>query len=165
MIPVGALARKDAITALVEPITKEGEKIARSAIDLVLDKTKGYPYFIQTWGFHAWNEAPKSPITARVVDSAETSILRSLDSSFFRVRFDRLTPSEKRYLRAMAELGPGPHRSGDIADILKIKVSSVAPTRSNLITKGMIYAPSHGDTAFTVPLFDDFMKRQMAALG
>ena len=95
---------------------------------------------------------------------AAGDVLSNLDGSFFRVRFDRLTPSEKRYLRAMAELGPGPHRSGDIADKLGVKVSSVAPTRSSLIKKGMIYAPSHGDTAFTVPFFDDFMKRVMPVL-
>jgi hypothetical protein len=82
-----------------------------------------------------------------------------LDESFFRVRFDRLTPSEKAYLRAMAELGPGPHRSGDIAEELRRKVTALAPTRSKLIAKGMIWSPSHGDTAFTVPLFDQFMRR------
>jgi hypothetical protein len=83
------------------------------------------------------------------------------DASFFRVRFDRLTPSEKRYLRGMAELGPGPHRSGSIADRLGRRVTAVAPIRNALIAKGMIYSPAHGDTAFTVPLFDGFMKRAM----
>jgi Mn-dependent DtxR family transcriptional regulator len=87
-----------------------------------------------------------------------------LDASFFRVHFDRLTPSEKRYMRAMAELGPGPHRSGDVAELLNRKVTHVAPTRNALIAKGMIYRPSHGDTAFTVPLFDGFMKRIMPSL-
>jgi hypothetical protein len=77
------------------------------------------------------------------------------------VRFDRLTPAEKVYLRAMAELGAGPHRSGDVADALGRKVSALAPTRSQLIVKGMIYSPSHGDTAFTVPLFDEFIRRIM----
>ena len=83
----------------------------------------------------------------------------ALDESFFRVRFDRLTPAEKRYLRAMAELGPGPHRSGDIAEELERKVTSLGPTRNQLIAKGMIWSPNHGDTAFTVPLFDEYMKR------
>ena len=85
--------------------------------------------------------------------------IAALDESFFRVRFDRLTPGEKRYLRAMAEIGPGPHRSGDIAEQLKRKVTSLGPTRSSLIGKGMVWSPSHGDTAFTVPLFDEFMRR------
>jgi DNA-binding MarR family transcriptional regulator len=88
-------------------------------------------------------------------------VIRDLDESFFRVRFDRLSPSEKRYLRAMAELGEGPHRSGEVAEKLGVKVQSVAPTRSSLIQKGMIYSPQHGDTAFTVPLFDAFLKRQI----
>jgi len=87
--------------------------------------------------------------------------IAQLDSSFFRVRFDRLTPSVKRYMRAMAELGSGPHRSGDVAEILHRPVNSIAPTRSSLIRKGMAYSPAHGDIAFTVPLFDGFMQRIM----
>ena len=61
----------------------------------------------------------------------------------------------------MAELGPGPHRSGNIANVLSREVQSVAPTRSKLIGKGMIWSPSHGDTAFTAPIFDEFMRRIM----
>ena len=93
--------------------------------------------------------------------SSSVEAIAALDESFFRVRFDRLTPSEKKYLRAMAELGPGPHRSGDIAEQLRRQVSSLGPTRSSLIGKGMIWSPNHGDTAFTVPLFDEFMTRVM----
>jgi len=85
----------------------------------------------------------------------------ALDESFFRVRLDRLTPAERRYLRAMAELGPGPSRSGDIAEVLGKKVTSLGPTRNQLIAKGMIWSPAHGDTAFTVPLFDEFLRRVM----
>jgi hypothetical protein len=91
--------------------------------------------------------------------------LAELDASFFRVRFDRLTPAEKNYLRAMAELGPGPHRSGDIAVQLGRKVNSLGPTRSALISKGMVYSPGHGDTAFTVPLFDQFMRRMIPGIA
>jgi hypothetical protein len=123
--------------------------------------TKGYSYFLQEWGKHVWNTADQSPVTPGDVDAASQSAVAALDESFFRVRFDRLTPSEKRYLRAMAELGPGPHRSGDIADRLDRKVTSLGPTRSQLIAKGMVWSPSHGDTAFTVPLFDEFMRRIM----
>lgn len=157
---VGALAHKDAFTAIAEPIAKEGEKIAKAAVDAIIAATQGYPYFLQSWGYQSWNEAEKSPIAARSVEAARGAVLKNLDQSFFRVRFDRLTPSEKAYLQAMAELGPGPHRSGDIAEALKVKVQSVAPVRSSLIKKGMIYSPQHGDTAFTVPLFDEFLKRQ-----
>ncbi len=88
-------------------------------------------------------------------------MLARLDESFFRVRYDRTTDREKRYLRAMAELGEGPHRSGDIAAVMKVKVESLSPLRSDLIRKGMIFSPKHGDTAFTVPLFDAFMRRTM----
>ena len=88
-------------------------------------------------------------------------MIAALDNNFFRVRLDRLTPKESEYLRAMAELGPGPHRSGDIAAQLGVKSESVAPRRANLISKGMIYSPAPGDTAFTVPLFDDFLRRSL----
>ena len=159
---VGPLQRKDAVLAIAEPIAKEGEKIAKAAIESIIEATQGYPYFLQAWGYQSWNEANKSPISAKDVDSARLPVLKNLDESFFRVRFDRLTPSEKRYLYSMAELGSGPHRSGDIAEALNVRVQSVAPVRSSLIKKGMIYSPQHGDTAFTVPLFDEFLKRQVA---
>ena len=113
----------------------------------------------------AWQLAPRSPSqcprTLPDVQRASHEAVAALDESFFRVRFDRSTPAEKRYLRAMAELGPGPHRSGDVADQLARKVTSLGPTRNQLIAKGMIWSPNHGDTAFTVPMFDAFMKRIM----
>jgi hypothetical protein len=158
---VGALAPEDAFVAIVEPITNEGETIARTAAQDIVTESQGYPYFLQVWGYQAWNEARKSPISKADVGRARVHALANLDQSFFRVRFDRLTPAEKRYLFAMAVLGAGPHRSGDIADQLNVRVQSVAPVRSSLIRKGMIYSPSHGDTAFTVPLFDEFLRRQM----
>jgi hypothetical protein len=127
----------------------------------IVTETHGYPYFLQEWGKHAWDVAREIPITLADVAAASTEVVAELDASFFRVRFDRLTPAEKRYLRAMAELGSGPHRSGDIAAVLKKSVNAQAPVRQNLIAKGMIWSPSHGDTAFTVPLFDGFMKRIM----
>jgi hypothetical protein len=124
-----------------------------------LRRTEGYPYFLQEWGKHSWDIAKTSPIQASDAAVASESALLELDASFFRVRFDRLTPGEKRYMRAMAELGPGPHRSGDIAEMLGKKVTTVAPVRSSLVAKGMLYSRAHGDNAFTVPLFDGFMKR------
>jgi len=131
------------------------------AVSAIISRTKGYPYFLQEWGKHAWDQASQSPITILDVDAASTTAIAALDESFFRVRFDRLTPTERTYLRAMSDLGPGPHRSGDIADRLQRSVSSLGPVRSSLIAKGMIWSPSHGDTAFTVPLFDEFMRRIM----
>ena len=127
----------------------------------IVQETAGYPYFLQEWGKHAWDAAEDSPITLNDVQLASNTAIAALDASFFRVRFDRLTPLEKRYLRAMGQLGPGPHRSGDIAEQLDREVTSLGPTRSQLIVKGMIWSPSHGDTAFTVPLFDEFMRRIM----
>lgn len=158
---IGPLDKADARDAIVNPAAKEGIQVLDEAVDLIVAKTKGYPYFLQEWGKHAWDIAPRSPITQNDVANASHEAVAALDESFFRVRFDRLTPAEKKYLRAMAELGPGPHRSGDIADQLRRSVQSFGPTRSNLILKGMIWSPTHGDTAFTVPLFDEFMKRIM----
>ena len=123
--------------------------------------TQGYPYFLQEWGYVTWNTARSSLITRDDVIRAEPEALRRLDQSFFRMRLDRMTPTEKKYIRAMAELGPGPHRSGDIARVYGAQVTTVAPIRSSLISKGMIYSPAHGETAFTVPLFDEFMRREI----
>ena len=158
---IGPLNADDACSAIVKPARDEGVDIDADAVALIVSYTKGYPYFLQEWGKHAWDIAPASPIRRSDVEAASTEAIATLDESFFRVRFDRLTPSEKRYLRAMAELGPGPHRSGDIAAKLRRESSSLGPLRSSLISKGMIWSPTHGDTAFTVPLFDEFMKRIM----
>ncbi len=158
---VGPLSRREARDAIQEPVKRMGVSFSKASVERIFEMTRGYPYFLQEWGYHSWNLADRSPIGRVVIDRASQRAIRKLDESFFRVRLDRLTPAEKRYLRAMAELGPGPHRSGDIAAVLKVRVQSVAPTRSNLIKKGMIYSPSHGDTAFTVPLFDEFLKREI----
>jgi AAA ATPase domain len=163
-VSIDQLDKEAAITALRVPAEKENVKFKPAAITVILDQTHCYPYFLQEWGKYSWNVAKKSPITPADAEIATEQALAELDASFFRVRFDRLTPSEKRYMRAMAELGPGPHRSGDVAELLQRKVTNVAPTRNALIAKGMIYSPSHGDTAFTVPLFDGFMKRIMPTL-
>jgi hypothetical protein len=163
-IPIGPLENDAARQALCVPAQQEAVTFSEEAIVEILRRTEGYPYFIQEWGKHAWSEATASPITLDDVLRANEVAIAELDASFFRVRFDRLTPAEKRYIRAMAELGAGPHRSGDIADLLGKKNSAVAPVRARLIVKGMVYSPSHGDTAFTVPLFDGFMKRIMPSL-
>lgn len=159
---IGPLPADAARVAIVKPIQDEGAAIDDDAFTAILQQTQGYPYFLQEWGKHSWDVADQSPITAADVATASMSAVAALDESFFRVRFDRLTPAEKKYLRAMAELGPGPHRSGDISIELGRTVSSLAPVRSQLIVKGMIWSPNHGDTAFTVPLFDEFMKRIMS---
>ena len=158
-VPMDRLDPAAAEAALCVPAGKSNVTFDDAAISEILAQTFGYPYFLQEWGKHSWNLADRSPIKGNDARRATVQALAELDASFFRVRFDRLTPSEKRYLRAMAELGPGSHRSGNIADRLGRRVTAVAPVRSTLIAKGMIYSPAHGDTAFTVPLFDGFMKR------
>ena len=158
---VGPLHEADAAKAIREPIKEAGETIAADALREVCHLTKGYPYFLQEWGYQAWNHAQLSPISVQVVRETTDIVTMRLDENFFRVRFDRLTPRERQYLRAMAELGSGPHRTGDIADTLEVKITTLGPVRANLIKKGMVYSPSHGEMAFTVPLFDEFMRRAM----
>jgi hypothetical protein len=158
---VGSLAEDDAKAALLIPAQQQNVDIADEALNLIIDQSEGYPYFLQEWGYHVWNHATTNPISDRDVNSVLPIVMEQLDRNFFLVRFDRLTPKEREYLRAMAELGRGPHRSGDIAATLGVRVESVAPRRSELIAKGMIYSPAHGDTAFTVPLFDQYLRRAM----
>lgn len=158
---LGPLTKEDAKSALQAPVKHEGASFRQEAIDEIIRVTEGYPYFLQEWGYQAWNIAEKSPIDIHVTKLATKASIQRLDQGFFRVRFDRLTPREKEYLYALAELGTTPQRSGDVADILGINVKNAAPLRNNLIKKGMIYSPKHGDTAFTVPLFEGFLKRMM----
>ncbi|MBE0418253.1 MAG: ATP-binding protein [Coriobacteriia bacterium] len=159
--PVGPLSDAAAREAIQRPLRDEGADIEDEALAEIVLVTRGYPYFLQEWGKHVWRVADAPPIDLRDVEQANRDATEALDKSFFRVRFDRLTPREQDYLRAMAELGPGAHRSGAIAGLMNRKVESLGPLRSGLIKKGMIWSPSHGDTAFTVPLFDEFMKREM----
>ena len=156
---VGALSEADVSMALRDPARHVGVEFDDDARAEVFRLTHGYPYFIQEWGYQSWNMATASPITLQIVQNATPEVIRRLDKNFFRVRFDRLTPGEKNFLRAMAHLGPGSHRTGDIATTLGMSVKGIGPVRSKLIKKGMIYSPAHGDMAFTVPLFDEFMVR------
>jgi hypothetical protein len=162
---IGALSAVDVAKALHDPANAAGVAFEAAALDEVFRQTKGYPYFVQEWGYQAWNRAAWSPITKQIVFDATATVITRLDQNFFRVRFDRLTPAEKNFLRAMATLGPGAQRTGDIASTLGVKVTSLGPVRSKLIKKGMIYSPAHGDIAFTVPLFDEFMIRAIPQLN
>jgi len=158
---IDALSAAASVEALQRPAIAEGAEWDGQALAAVRSITHGYPYFLQEWGYHTWNIAAGPRITAQDVRDATKVAIARLDESFFRIRYDRLTPREREYLRAMAELGPGAHRSGDIAERLGLRVQSVGPLRSGLIRKGMIYSPAHGDTAFTVPLFDEYLRRTM----
>jgi hypothetical protein len=158
---IGPLQKEDARKAIVNPAKEEGVEFEDDALEEIVSVTGCYPYFIQEWGKHTWEVADASPIKLKDVKSASKLAVATLDESFFRVRFDRMTPSEKEYLRSMAELGKGPYKSGEIAKVLNRTVSSLGPVRSSIIKKGMIWSPNYGDTDFTVPLFDEFMKRIM----
>ncbi len=160
--PLDATAARDALEV---PAAALGVRYEPAATEAIITATEGYPYFLQEWGKHAWDGAKASPITLADVERAAKVAVAALDESFFRVRFDRLTLAEKRYLRAMAAIGPGPHRSGDIADALGRKVTAMGPIRAQLIQKGMIWSPNHGDTAFTVPMFDAYLRRIMPGEG
>mgnify|MGYP000165085978 CR=1 FL=1 len=161
---IGALSEADAIRALQDPTRAAGVDFEVAALKEIFRLTQGYPYFLQEWGYQAWNHAIASPITLSVVQAATPVVVQRLDQNFFRVRFDRLTLGEKRFLRAMAGLGAGAQRSGDVAEAMGVSIKSLSPVRSNLIKKGMIYSPAHGDMAFTVPLFNEFMLRALPVL-
>ena len=161
---IGPLSEPDAARALQDPVKAVGVEFTDEALAEMVRVTQGYPYFLQEWGYQTWNRAADSPIALDVVQGATPAVIQRLDENFFRVRFDRCTPGEKRYLRAMAGLGPGAHRTGEIAEALKVTPNSLGPVRAKLIKKGMIYSPAHGDMAFTVPLFDEFMLRAMPNL-
>jgi len=162
---VGALPEADAKAAIRQPVNEEGAAIDDDALTEIYHKTKGYPYFLQEWGHQSWNLAAGNTITLDNARQAEAITLKRLDEGFFKVRFDRLTPKEREYVIAMARLGNGPYRSSDIADALGETAQSLGPRRAQIISKGMIYSPSHGDIAFTVPMFNDYLIRNLAALG
>lgn len=161
---IGPLSASESAKALQGPVKASGEEFEDAALKEIFRITQGYPYFLQEWGYQAWNHATDSPISMLAITESSELVRDRLDKNFFRVRFDRLTPREKLFLRGMAELGAGPYRTSDIADVLRVKLSSLGPVRANLIKKGMIYSPAHGEMAFTVPLFDEFMRRAVPEL-
>jgi type II secretory pathway predicted ATPase ExeA len=156
---IGPLDRESAILAIQQPVEEEDETISNDALSLIFEQTHGYPFFLQEWGYQAWNMSIGSPISKTDTELALPKAIQRLDAGFFRVRFDRLTPKERDYVFAMARLGKGPYRSSDVAAILKENVQSLGPRRAGIIRKGMIYSPAHGDIAFTVPLFENYLER------
>jgi hypothetical protein len=156
---IGALDEIAARDAILKPLAAENVQIESQAIERINEKTGGYPFFLQEWGHHAWNVADGSPIETDDIDLATKRALARLDEGFFRVRFDRLTNAEVEYVEAMASLGKGPYKVNDVAKALQKQPKSLGPRRASIITKGMIYSPSYGEIDFTVPLFDDFLRR------
>jgi len=156
---IGPLKKEDAYKALQDPVQTKDVEFTQEALEEIYRLTEGYPYFIQEWGYRTWNETKETPISLTAVQNSTPIVIKQLDQNFFRVRFDRLTPSEKNFLRAMAELGPSPHKTSEISTCLGFKLPSLGPTRAKLIKKGMIFSPTYGEMTFTVPLFDEYMKR------
>ncbi len=157
---VGPLDKAAANSAIRHPIEQEGEKIDDDALDEIFDQTKGYPYFLQEWAYQAWNLADHSPIARSDIIAASNAALKRLDDGFFTVRMDRLTPRERGYVIAMAQLGRGPYRSADVAARLGQPIQTLGPLRASIIKKGVIYSPAHGDIDFTVPMFDEYLHRK-----
>jgi hypothetical protein len=156
---IDRLSDEAARDALIKPANREGVSYDVAATDAIVKFTEGYPYFLQEFGKHVWNIANDSPITLGDVQEALPAVQAQLDENFFRVRIGRTTVAERRYISAMASLGKGPYKTGDIAATLGVTSPGVAPLRNQLINKGLVYSPSHGITAFTVPQFDDFVRR------
>lgn len=160
VLSLGALSAPDAEQALVGPAAKH-LKYSPDAVARVIDISKGYPFFLQEYGSVLWEIVPRSPVTVDHVDEALPIVHARLDKNFFAIRAGTLTETETRYLRAMAELpGSGPWKSGEIAIQMGLKSSAEsAAVRSALLAKSIIYSPRHGETAFTVPHFDDYLRR------
>jgi len=162
---IGSLSVDEAIEALETPARDEGVRWETGALDLVLDLTRGYPYFIQEFGKAAWDVADgPSLISTDEVRRSLPIAIAELDDGFFRVRAGRTTDLERAYLRAMAELGAGPVRSAEVAALLGRTTNALGPTRDTLIKRSLCYSPRRGEIEFTVPLFDEFMKRWIPAL-
>lgn len=158
---IGELPPEPATEALVEPARREGADFDHGAIQLILDYTEGYPYFIQEFGRAVWNLAAGPTITRDDAVAAQDVVEAELDESFFRTRIQRSTLEERRYMRAMAELGSDARKAADVAQVLGKSSEQVAPLRARLINKGLLYTPRYGYAKFTVPQFDRFMRRHM----
>ncbi len=158
-MPVAELKDGADSEALTGPLIGTGVEYSDDAMKILLDEAKGYPYFIQEFGKQAWNYACNSPISEDVAVNASINAIDELDKSFFKVRMDRATTAERRFMMAMACLGSGVYKSSHVADKLCVKINSIGPVRATLISKGFIYSPQHGEIAFTVPLFDEYIRR------
>lgn len=162
-VPIGTLKAAEAERALMEPAASAGATYSPDATSLILKETEGYPYFIQEFGKNAWNVSSGPEITASDASAARAVTLGSLDQSFFKVRIDRATGAEREFMRAMASLGKGPYKMGDVAAKRGVEVNSLGPVRATLINKGFVYSPAYGQIEFTVPQFDAFIRRHYGA--
>jgi hypothetical protein len=159
--PIGPLDDASARLALTAPAERELVSYTLDALDYVVEQTGRYPFFLQVWGSHCWEAAAKSPITLDDAKQASVRATSALDEGIFKVRLARLTERQKAYARVMAEFGAEPVSSSDVARRLGLGLSQAAPIRDELIKKGMAYSPERGLIGFTVPKFDEFMRRAM----
>ena len=156
---VGALSEDEAMRAIRVPLSEGGVAIDDRALRLVAQESRGYPYFIQEWGYQLWNRAAGKPIQSKDVSALAEKVEARLDANFFRVRIERLTPGERDFLKNMGKVGGPNVRMGELAKAMRVKVTALGPRRTSLIRKGMIYSPAYGEIAFTVPMFAEFLRR------
>jgi hypothetical protein len=159
--PIGPLDDRSARLALAAPVEREGVKYSKDALDYVVEQTGRYPFFLQVWGAHCWETAAKSPITLADAKVASAAATAALDEGIFKVRLARLTERQRAYALAMAAFGSEPVSSSEVANALNLSLSQAAPIRDELIKKGMAYSPERGLIGFTVPKFDEFMRRTL----
>ena len=156
---VGALSKDETLLAIGTPLSAGGVAIDDKALRQVAQESRGYPYFIQEWGYQLWNRAAGKRILSKDVNALAKKVEARLDANFFRVRIERLTPGERDFLRNMGKVGGPNVRMGELAKMMRVKVTALGPRRTSLIRKGMIYSPAYGEIAFTVPMFAEFLRR------
>lgn len=158
---LGPLTPEQVTAAVVEPAAELGVTWTDAATEAIVDRSDGYPFFVQTWAYHTWNTAHDDPISAADVDRAAPAAEHALDAAFFAARIARIPSSEVAYVQALASLGPGPHRSGEVAEAMGMATSQVSAFRDRLIGEGVIYAPRYGWVKFAIPHFDRYVRRAM----
>ncbi len=158
---LGPLSPPQVERAIVEPAAEIGVQWTEDATTAIVDHSDGFPFFVQTWAYHTWNVAHDEPISADDVERARPHADHALDSSFFAARIARIPASEVAYVQGLASLGPGPHRSGAVAEAMSMKTSQVAAFRERLINEGVIYSPRYGWVEFAIPHFDHYVGRAL----
>ena len=156
---LGALSAEHTAAAVTEPSRELGVEWSAGAVEAIAERSDGFPFFVQTWAYHTWNTARDEPISAADVERAGDAVERALDAGFFAARSARIRASELSYVRALASLGGGPHRSGDVAKALGTTTQQLGPVRDRLIGEGVVYAPRYGWVEFAIPHFDRFLAR------
>jgi hypothetical protein len=158
---LGPLTPGQVVEAVVEPAEQIGVHWDDGATLEIVDRSDGYPFFVQVWAYHTWNAASDEPISADDVRRAVPAASLALDASFFAARIARIPDSEVAYVRALASLGAGPHRSGEVAAAAGRSTSQVAGFRDRLIGEGVVYAPRYGWVEFAIPHFDAYVRRTL----